>query len=177
LSHSTISGQPTNLIASADTLFTAENSNMSASGQQQGFPSTVIDRVSDGSIVATLDPAMGVLAFSRDNALVLVTTAPSVQGRASHLAVVDLKSQQMIWRYDGPEELGGFLAEQGGNLDAAFGPGFAIALTIVPPPATPCGSTPQTACQSLSQDLLRDILIVHGNGSVTRVAGRHETAW
>ncbi len=177
LSHSTISGQPTNLIASADTLFTAENSNMSASGQQQGFPSTVIDRVSDGSIVATLDPAMGVLAFSRDNALVLVTTAPSVQGRASHLAVVDLKSQQIIWRYDGPEELGGFLAEQGGNLDAAFGPGFAIALTIVPPPATPCGSTPQTACQSLSQDLLRDILIVHGNGSVTRVAGRHETAW
>jgi hypothetical protein len=177
LSHTTMAGQPANLIAGADTLFTAENSNMSISGQQQGFPSTIIHRVSDGSVVATLDPAMGVLAFSRDNSLVLVTTSPSVQGHAAHLALVDLKSRQIIWRYDGPEGLGAFLAEQGGNLDAAFGPGFAIALTVNPPQATPCGGTAKTACRAPVPDPLRDILIVHGNGSVTSVAGRHVTAW
>jgi hypothetical protein len=120
---------------------------------------------------------MGVLAFSRDNALVLVTTAPSTQGYPAHIAVVDVKSRQIIWRYDGPEGLGAFIAEQGGNQDAAFGPGFAIALTVNPPQNTACGGTSQTACPPLPQDHLRDILIVHGNGSVTHVAGRHETAW
>jgi hypothetical protein len=177
LSHSTIGGQPANLIAGADTLFTAVNSGKSMSGQATGFPSTVIRRVSDGSVVATLDPAMGVLAFSRDNSLVLVTTAPWIQGRPAHLAVVDVKSTQIIWRYDGPEGLGGFLAEPGGNLDAAFGPGFAIALTVNPPQVTPCGGTSKTPCHAVVEDPARDILIVHSNGSVTQVAGRHVTAW
>jgi hypothetical protein len=177
LSHATIAGQPANLVASIDTLLTAENSNMSVSGLQQGFPSTVIHRVSDGSVVVTLDAIMGVLAFSRDNSLVLVTTAPSSQGQPAHIAVVDVKSMQIIWRYDGPEGLGTFLAEQGGNLDAAFGPGFAIALTLNPPQTTPCGGTSKTACHPVVADPARDILIVQGNGSVTHVAGRHETAW
>ena len=177
LSHTTIAGQPANLIASADTLFTAVNSGKSISGQATGFPSTVIRRVSDGSVAATLDPAMGVLAFSRDNSLVLVTTAPWIEGQPAHLAVVDVKSTQIIWRYDGPEGLGGFLAEPGGNLDAAFGPGFAVALTVNPPHVTPCGGTSTAACRAPVVDPSRDILIVHGNGSVTHVAGRHVTAW
>jgi hypothetical protein len=177
LSHSTIADKPSNLIASADTLFTAVNSTMSMSGQAGSASSTIVYRVSDGSVVATLDPAMGVLAFSRDNSLVLVTTSLRIQGQAAHIAVVDVKSRQIIWRYDGPEGLGAFLAEQGGNLDAAFGPGFAIALTVNPPQTTPCGGTSKTACRAQVPDPLRDILIVHGNGSVTHVAGRHVTEW
>jgi hypothetical protein len=173
LSHSTISGQPSNLVASADTLFSVLNSTMSLSGQAGPYPSTVIHRVSDGSVVATLDPAMGVLAFSHDNSLVLVTTSPSlVLGQAAHLAIVDVKSQQVVWRYDGPEGLGGVLVEQPDSQDRTIGLGFVIALKIVPATASPCGTTPQTACDPLS-----DILIVQGNGTVTHVAGRHVTAW
>jgi hypothetical protein len=165
LSHSTIAGQPSNLIASHDTLFTAENSGMAQSGQATGSPKTVILRTSDGSVAANLDPAMGVLAFSNDNSLVLVTLAPWIQGHAAHLAVVDVKSQQVIWRYDGPEGLGGYLVQQPDTQYGSVGLGFALALQGNPVSATPVAAPPS------------DILIVHGNGSVTAVPGRHVTAW
>jgi len=149
------------------------------SGQAGSFSSTVIHRVSDGSVVATLDPAMGVLAFSHDNSLVLVTTSPEFQGQAVHLAIVDVKSQQVVWRYDGPEGLGiqGYLVEQPDSQDRTIGLGFVLALKIVSPTASPCGTTPQTACHTPVEDPLSDILIVEGNGAVTHVAGRHVTAW
>jgi len=179
LSHSTIANQPSNLIASADTRFTAVNSTMSMSGQAGSASSTVVHRVSDGSVVATFDPAMGVLAFSHDNSLVLVTTSPWVPGRLAHLAIVDVKSQQVVWRYDGPEGLGirGYLVEQPDSQDRTIGLGFAIALKVNPPAASPCGGTVKTACPPLVEDPLSDILIVEGNGTVTTIPGRHVTAW
>ncbi len=179
LSHSTISGQPSNLVASADTLFTALNSTMSLSGQAGPYSSTVIHRVSDGSVVATLDPAMGVLAFSHDNSLVLVTTSPWVPGQVAHLAIVDVKSQQVVWRYDGPEGLGirGYLVEQPDSQDRTIGLGFVLALKINPPAVSPCSATTNPCQPLVEEDPLSDILIVEGNGTVTHVAGRHVTAW
>jgi hypothetical protein len=159
LSHTSIAGQPSNLVASQDTLFTAENSGMAQSGQATGFPKTVVLRTSDGAVAATLDPAMGVLAFSNDNSLVLVTTSPWIQGRPAHIAIVDVKTQQVVWRYDGPYGLGGFLVEQPDSQHRT-GLGFALALKSVP-----------------VEGPVSEILIVHGNGSVSSIPGRHITAW
>jgi len=179
LSHTNYTNQPSNLIASGDTLFIATNSAASTSLRQPGSASTVVSRVSDGSVVATLDPAMGVLAFSHDNSLVLVTTSPWIQGQPAHLAIVDVKTQQVVWRYDGPEGLGvrGFLVEQPDNQDRTIGLGFALALKVNPPAPSPCGGAAKTACRAPFEDPLSDILIVEGNGTVTHVAGRHVTAW
>jgi hypothetical protein len=177
LSHSTITDKPSSLIASADSLFTAVNSTMSTSGQAGSSSSTVVHRVSDGSVVATLDPAMGVLAFSQDDSLVLVTTAPWIQGQPAHLAIVDVKSLQVVWRYDGPSGLGRYLVEQPDSQGRTVGLGFALALTFVPPTTSPCVATQQTACRAPIPDPLSDILIVHGNGSVYFIPGRHAIAW
>jgi hypothetical protein len=178
LSHSTIADKPSNLIASRDTLFTAVNSTMSMSGQAGSSSSTVVHRVSDGSVVATLDPAMGVLAFSQDDSLLLVTTSPSIQGQPAHLAIVDVKSLQVIWRYDGPESLGGFLVEQPDLQDRIVGPGFALALKVNSPVPSPCGGTSQSACRPpVVPDPMSDILLVEANGTAIHIAGRHVTAW
>jgi hypothetical protein len=64
-------------------------------------------------------------------------------------------------RDDGPETLGAYLAEEGGNLDAFAGPGFAIGLKII----TGTG------------DPLNDVVIVRGNGSETKLTGRYMLAW
>jgi hypothetical protein len=177
LSHTNYTDQPSNLVASSDTLFIGENSGVSTALQQPGSSATVIRRVSDGSVVASLDPSMGVLAFSYDNSLVLVTTSPWVQGQPAHIAIVDVKTQQVVWRYDGPYGLGRYLVEQPDSQGRTVGLGFALALKFVPPTATPCGATPQTACRAPVEDPLSDILIVHGNGSLSFISGRNAAAW
>ena len=160
-----------NMIASRDSAFIAENSSKSI-GQLQGStsPSTIIRRVSDRSVVATLDPSMAVLAFSGDDSLVLVSTSSWVGGQAIHLALIDVRSSQVLWRYDGPEGLGSYLAQPDGT-------GFAVALKVVALNPSPCGTTPQTACHSAPEDPLSDILIVHGDGTRTAIPGRHVTTW
>ena len=167
LSHTTLSNSLANVVASRDGLFIAENSKRSTGGATG--PSTIIRRVADRSVVATLDPSMGVLAFSGDDSLVIGYTSPWVDGPI-HLAVVDLRSGKVVWRYDGPEGLGSFLAQPNG-ID------FAIALKVVPLQPTPCGSTPQTACPYQAPDPLNDVVILHGDGTATKISGRYVTTW
>jgi hypothetical protein len=157
------------MIASRDSAFIAENSSQSI-GQLQAStsPSTIIRRVSDRSVVATLDPTMAVLAFSGDDSLVLVNTSLSIG--AIHLALIDLRSSQVLWRYDGPEGLGSYLAQPDGTA-------FAVALKVVPLHPSPCGTTPQTACRAVPDDPLSDVQIVHGDGTTTAIPGRHVTTW
>jgi hypothetical protein len=160
-----------NMIGSRDSAFIAENSGKSF-GQLQGStsPSTIIRRVSDRSVVATLDPTMAVLAFSGDDSFVLVNTSVWVGGQAIHLALIDLRSSQMLWRYDGPEGLGSYLAQPDGTA-------FAVALKVVPLHPSPCGSTAQTACRAAPDDPLSDVQIVHGDGTTTAIPGRQVTTW
>jgi hypothetical protein len=155
LSHNTYSysGNATlaGVVGSRDGVLIAENST-----GQQGAPPTVIRRVSDMSLVATLDPTMSVLGFSGDDSLALVTTAPWLGGSPIHLALIDFRSGLVVCRYDGPEGLGSFLAEPDGS-------GFAITLRIVP--------------NHVPDDPLGDVLIFHGDGTTTTISGRYATTW
>jgi hypothetical protein len=94
------------IMASSDAALIAENSSKS-SGYIAGptAPDTTIRRLSDGSVVATLDPTYGVLAFSRDDSLALVSTSPWASGVATHLALIRLSDAGVLWRYGGDEEL------------------------------------------------------------------------
>jgi hypothetical protein len=105
-----------------------------------------------------LTPEQGVLAFSADNSLVLVTTAPWVDGVPTHLAVIDFRANKLKWKYEGPEVLGGFLAQPDGS-------GFAIGLKG-------SGQMKLTA----GEDPLRDILIV-SNAMESKIPGRYAPAW
>jgi hypothetical protein len=158
LSHETYERVLSNIIGSADGKLVAESSTKSTGDPAAGAPNLIIRRVTDGTVVASLDPTWGVLAFSGDDSLVLVTTAPWIGGQPIHLAVVDVKSGSVVWRYDGPRELGSYLAQPGGT-------DFAIALRVVP--VAPSGP----------EDFARNVLIVAGDGTTTPIPGPQVTTW
>jgi hypothetical protein len=141
-------GAPT---ASRDATLVALNSNK-ASGGTNWFGPTQVVRASDGALVAKLDPSFGVLGFSSDNKTVLVTTTPWVFGTPTHLAVVAIPSGEVLWWYDGPEQLTGFFANPAG-------PGFAVMLQK---PNEPAGPHPSV-----------DVIIVNGTGKPLLVPGHY----
>ena len=143
-----------NVIVSRDASLMAENSARSTGQLGVTATSTLIRRVSDGSVVAILTPEKAVLAFSGDDSLVLVNTTPWVDGVPTHFAVIDVQSGQVRWVYEGQEVLGRFLAEPDG-------PYFTIALK---------GTGQVTGPE-------RDILIIHGDGSQTTLPGRYVPTW
>src|SRR5207245_8527052 len=113
-------------------------------------PSTIIRRVSDTSVVATLDPTIGVLGFNGDHSMALVATTPWASGVATQLAVIDVHSGAEKWRSDGSEEMTAFLAQPDGK-------DFAIEL-----------QSPSDTARQVSVDLV----IVHSDGTNTRIPGR-----
>jgi hypothetical protein len=143
-----------NIVASADASFIAENSSKS-SGQLMGqtAASTIIRRHSDWSVVATFDPSVGVVAFSSDDSLVLAYTTPWVGGVPTRLAVIEVQSGRMLWTYSGPGMLGGAVAQPGGQ-------DFAI---YVRKPAV--------------EDPLTDLMIVHSDGTAADFPSRYTPTW
>ncbi len=155
IAHNTYaSGALASVIASADGAFTAENSSTSSGQTGPSAASTVIRRVSDGSVVVSLDPTVAVLGFSGDDSLVLVMRVPWVSaGLPSHLAVVD-RSGNTVWSDDGTATYGGFVAMPGGG-------DFALAYQ------SPTAQAPEPTT----------IFVVHGDGTVTKFPGLYEPTW
>ena len=113
-----VANQVADLIASRDGSLIAENSNKST-GYVAGpsAPRTVIRRTSDGSVVATMDPTIGVVAFSADGAFALATTSPWASGVATKMAVLEIASGEgrAVWTFDDAgSELAGFFVEPSG---------------------------------------------------------------
>lgn len=122
LSHTPVdgNGKLVGVVASPDGSLIAENSMRSAAVGDQGASSTVIRRVADRTVRTSLDPTMGVLGFSADNSMVLVTTSPVLNGQPTHLAAVDLGTGNVIWRYDGTETFAGFQVAPVGSAFAVM---------------------------------------------------------
>jgi len=162
LSHTTFldSHLLANVVASSDGVLIAENSSKSTGQLGSTAPSTIIRRVSDRSVVATLDPSMGVLAFSGDDSLVLVDSHPLVVGQPTLLSFIDVRTGKALpWQDQGTAALGGFVAQPGGR-------DFAIAFTNLPNIVNPGTPDPRAS-----------ILIIHGDGSVTKLPGLSIPTW
>ena len=155
LSHFTYpnSADLANLTVSRDGTLLAENSSKSTGQVAPNAPSTIIRRVSDRSVVATLDPSMGVLAFNSDDSLALVTTTPWVGNQPTALAVVDLRSGQALWHYTGPNMFGGVVAQPEGRDFAVY----------VRKPGV--------------EDPLTDLMIVHADGTAIDFPRRYQPTW
>jgi hypothetical protein len=142
------------LVASKDSTLIAENSSQSVQPQNAPMaPSTIIRRLSDQSVVLTLAPNMGVLAFNSDDSLVLVNTSPWAGGTPTAMAIIDLKSGQQLWSYSGPGMFGNAIGQPGGS-------DFAI---YVRKPAV--------------EDPLVDLMIVHADGTAVDFPRRYAPAW
>lgn len=171
LSHRTYGSEAlATVIASPDGAYIAESSSRSSALNGPGAYATVIRRVSDWSVVFSIDASVAVLGFSGDASHALISKAPMTYGVPSHLEIIDWQARHGIWNYDGPEALDRFLAQpQGGD--------FALALQSLPTPASgPCPNPPAPGCAPI-EDLLRDVLIVHADGSATKIPGRYLTTW
>jgi hypothetical protein len=142
-----------NVVASSDSKFIAENSGQSVGQAGTGAPNTTIRRVLDNSVVATLPPTTGVLAFNSDDSLVFVYTTPWAGGAPTALAAIDVQSGQTIWTYNGPGMFGNVLAQPGGR-------DFAIYVR-----------KPNVV------DPLTDLMIVHADGTVVDFPRRYAPAW
>ena len=110
------------VVASPDCTLLALTSSKSA-GYIAGptAATTNVTRLSDGATLMKVDPSIGVLAFSADNRTMLASTTPWVAGAPTHLAVLDVQSGQVLWRYDGNETFAGFFVNPSGS-------GFAVML-------------------------------------------------
>jgi hypothetical protein len=163
LTHRTYSnsGLAARMEASADGVLIAENSSKSTGQAASAAPATIIRRVSDWSVVVTLDPSVEVLGFSGDDSLVLVASAPVVATKQpTLLSVIDVRSGQALpWQDQGSSALSGFVAQPGGR-------DFALSLTNLPNVVYPG-----------PPDLQASILIIHSDGSVTKLPGLLIPTW
>jgi hypothetical protein len=106
-----------------------------------------VRELSSGSRI-DLDPSLGVLAFSGDDKVALVTTG-WFAGRPTNLQAIELATGKVLWSYAGGQELAGYLAEpDSGN--------FALMLK-------------QTGTQDLHPKV--SILIERAGGTSTAVPG------
>jgi hypothetical protein len=123
LSETIIYGAPqlAGIVASPDGTLVAENS-AGASGSLLGgaAPSTTIRRTSGGSTVLSLDPTFGVIAFSRDDSVALVSTSPWAAGVPTQLAVINIQTGTVIWRSGGQDKLTAVQEQPDGTAFALF---------------------------------------------------------
>jgi hypothetical protein len=171
LSHRTYGSEAlATVIASPDGAYIAESSSKSSGFTGPGADATVIRRVSDWSVVFSIDASVAVLGFSGDASHVLISKTPLTSGVSSHLEIIDWQARHGIWNYDGPEALDRFLAQpHSGDFALAFDSTPTLARSACPKPPAP-GCAPV-------EDPLRDVLIVHADGSTTKIPGRFLTTW
>jgi peptidoglycan hydrolase-like protein with peptidoglycan-binding domain len=179
LSHHTVAGRLVGtIVGSPDAAYVAESSaKASPSNSASGAGSTIIRRVSDWTVAGSLDPSAQVLGFSGDDSHVLVNYSPDNPYLLPAHLVIEAWGlgcpstggcyMLSLWSYNGPEALGSFAAQPGG-------PDFVLALKS--PPRTVPSSCVNTVCQVFDEPL-RDIVIVHGDESTTRIPGRFIPAW
>ena len=122
-------GQVANVTASLDANLIAENSAESSGQSANAATQTVIRRASDLSVITTLDPTVGILAFSGDNSSELVSTAPLIAGQPAMLEVVDLQAGRLKWRGKAISPMSAFAVQPAAAA-------FAVALSDGSQPAT-----------------------------------------
>ena len=102
-----------------------------------------------------VDPgSMGVLAFSGDKSLALVTLAPLVGGQPAHLGVGDLSTGAVVWQDDGTTVFDWFVVQPGGR---SFALSYSASGQPGPGPAT--------------------VLIVSGDGTAIKLGVYSPTWW
>lgn len=155
LTHKTYSNgaEYAGLVASGDGSLLATSSSTSV-GYIGGpsAPTTTVVRFSDGATLMKVDPSIGVLAFGSDDKTVLVTMGPWLTGQPAHLAIMDIQSGQILWRYDGNQTLAGWLPNPTGS-------GFAVMLEKSPAP----GAHPVV-----------DVVLVGADGTAITLSGGYQ---
>jgi len=156
-------GGPNAVVASSDARFVFEEPGANGSATS-GYGS--VRDTATGQVAARMDPSSPwVRAFSADDTLVLGDAG----GEPSGIQVVAWRSSRVVWQHQGPEILRAFQARPTGQ-DFLVGLGQGEQLS---PPGCTQG---QPGCVGYPGSPLIKFVIVHGDGSVTPIPGKFETA-
>lgn len=171
LSHHTFPASAlSTVVASDDGMFIAESSakgvQLQAASPSLGAKSTIIRRVSDWQVVATLNSSAQVLSFSGDGSQVLLSTLTPSGPFQYHFAILDWRTGHSSWSYDDMTDLYAFAAQPGGRA-------FALALANSPFPRPPCVA--QSYCPPLGP--VWAIVIANPDGTTTAIPGGYIPAW
>jgi hypothetical protein len=171
LSHHTFPASAlSTVVASDDGMFIAESSakgvQLQAASPSLGAKSTIIRRVSDWQVVATLNSSAQVLSFSGDGSQVLLSTLTPSGPFEYHFAILDWRTGHSSWSYDDMTDLYAFAAQPGGRA-------FALALANSPFPRPPCLA--QSYCPPLGP--VWAIVIANPDGTTTAIPGGYIPAW
>ena len=149
LSHHSFGVGGANVVASRDAAYISVMPGIGADVAPGALGASIV-RVSDWTVVGTVRVA-NVWGFSGDDSLLL---ADQLQAPQSRLEVVDWRTRAALWHDQGTTTLATFLAKPAGR-------DFAVALTSL------SGGAPDQAT----------ILIIHGDGSVTKFPRTYAPAW
>jgi hypothetical protein len=139
------------MVASSDAEYLAQ----STSGPG---PIVTVRRVSDWTVIKTLPAVTYVWQFSGDDSLILCEL---MVGNGAMTSVFDWRSGKILWTDDrSQDDFYSWIAEPGGR-------DFAVA-HLKQPESVP-DSTPVYP--------LRDVVIIHGDGTTTAIPGRYVTLW
>jgi len=130
-------------------------------------PYAVIRATADGTEAGRLTGYV-VRWFSGDGSLVLAMRREDPESGSAR--VIEWRSGKVIWTSPDGLQLNEIRALPGGR-DVALA--FSAPTRTVPPG---CGQPSAPPCKQ-EVDLLRDIVIVHGDGSATAVPGRYRSVW
>ncbi len=154
ISHHSFGAGGANIVASSDAAYISMMPGTGADVAPGAFGASIL-RVSDWTVVGTPRVA-NVWGFSGDDSLLLADQRQA--DPLSLLEVVDWRSGAALWHDQGTSTLGGFLAQPGGRA-------FALVYT------TSGNVTPGIP------DPLATILIVNGDGSVTKFPRLYAPTW
>ena len=169
------------LVATHDGAYVAANTTVypTTTGSPATAGPSVIRSGVSGARLATMPAGLRVTGFSWDGSLAVLQGVTLDTGPVAEVRVVDWRTGRVVWRLDAgkaPGSAGAPLAldqvlagPAGRDLALSF-----LRLTRCPTPEATPG--PQRACGTPSERL-RDIILVHGDGSSQEVATRVQPVW
>jgi hypothetical protein len=157
-----------NVVGSDDAAYLAENSPQVTQDPGRSAPYTVIRSTADGAEVGRLtEYGVDLGGFSGDGSLVVVHGKRDLN-QTGPARIIEWRTGTVLWTGPDGRQLNGIRALPGGR-------DFALALSA-PPQVIPPGCGPTFPCRQIV-DPLRDIVIVHRDGSTTNVPGRYLPVW
>jgi hypothetical protein len=157
------------VVSSADARYLGETSVQATSESQSAARYSHIRKVSDWSVVASMDP-VSILAFSGDNSSVLTQYGTNIGDQPSRVSIKrwsDTGAVDTVWTYTGSEQLWGWTAQPAAD-------GFALGFL---PPVTDATASPGCPPGMSPCDRLQAIFIVHGDGSSVQLPDRYNRTW
>jgi outer membrane protein assembly factor BamB len=165
------------VVSSHDGAFIAANTTIFGTGPggtATAGPSIIRSGLT-GTVLATIPAGFQVTGFSWDGSLAVLHGDHVAGAASSRVQVVDWRTGRVLWQLEAtktPSDVGGGL-DLTDVLAAPGGQDLALAFARLQPCST--SATPPT-CRS-TYDPLRDIIIVHGDGTAREVATRVHPVW